>query len=93
MSRIIFYLVLGMLGYYLVRNWLGAGKKEERKREPIPPGPGQSPSPTRSFESADVVADPVCGTFVDPASALSLTRGGATHYFCSEACRDKFRAG
>lgn len=35
--------------------------------------------------------DPVCGTFVAPGNALSLTSGGATHYFCSEECRRKFK--
>ena len=37
-----------------------------------------------------LVRDPVCGTFVAPSTALSLTSGGATHYFCSEDCRRKF---
>jgi YHS domain-containing protein len=35
--------------------------------------------------------DPVCGTHVSTASALSLAAGGSTHYFCSEQCRDTFR--
>jgi YHS domain-containing protein len=35
--------------------------------------------------------DPVCGTFVSPGTALSLTSGGTTHYFCSDECRRKFR--
>jgi YHS domain-containing protein len=34
--------------------------------------------------------DPVCGTHVAPGSALSLTAGGTTHYFCSEKCRNDF---
>lgn len=38
-----------------------------------------------------LVKDPVCGTHVSTASALSLTAGGRTHYFCSEHCRDQFR--
>ena len=39
-----------------------------------------------------LVRDPVCGTFVSPGSALSLTSGGSTHYFCSEECRARYRA-
>jgi YHS domain-containing protein len=35
--------------------------------------------------------DPVCGTYVSPNLALSLTGGGKTHYFCSDTCRDKYR--
>lgn len=38
-----------------------------------------------------LVRDPVCGTFVPPRAALSVTSGGSTHYFCSEECRAKFR--
>jgi YHS domain-containing protein len=36
--------------------------------------------------------DPVCGTFVPPATALSLTAGGTTRYFCSEKCRNEYLA-
>ena len=38
-----------------------------------------------------LVRDPVCGTFVAPGTSLSLTAGGATHYFCSERCRTEFQ--
>jgi YHS domain-containing protein len=37
-----------------------------------------------------LVRDPVCGTHVSPASAFTLAANGATHYFCSEACRERF---
>ena len=39
-----------------------------------------------------MVRDPVCGTFVLPASAVTLADGRARIYFCSDACRDKYRA-
>ena len=39
-----------------------------------------------------LVRDPVCGTYVSPGTALTLTAGGATHYFCSEECRARYRA-
>lgn len=38
-----------------------------------------------------LVRDPVCDTHVVPNPALSLTSGRATQYFCSEACRAKYR--
>jgi YHS domain-containing protein len=38
-----------------------------------------------------LVRDPVCGTYVAARSSLSLTSGGATHYFCSERCRGEFQ--
>ena len=34
--------------------------------------------------------DPVCGTYVPPRAALSLTSGGSTHYFCSDECKAEF---
>ena len=37
-----------------------------------------------------MMQDPVCGTFVVPGKALSLSAGGATHWFCSERCRAEF---
>ena len=49
--------------------------------------------PRRSTQPAPVkmVADPVCGTFVTPRDSLSLAARGATHYFCSDRCREQFR--
>jgi len=54
-------------------------------------GVGGTPRRRRS-ESPGVrlIRDPVCGTFVAPGSALSLTSRGATYYFCSEKCREDF---
>ena len=36
------------------------------------------------------VTDPVCGMKIDRTKAVRLTVPGATHYFCSETCRDRF---
>ena len=38
-----------------------------------------------------LVRDPVCGTYVAPGNALTLTAKGTTHYFCSDQCRSRFR--
>jgi len=50
------------------------------------PGDGRGPKP-----AVKLVRDPVCGTYVPPRTALSATADGTTHYFCSEACKAKFR--
>jgi len=52
----------------------------------IEPGGARKASP-----AVKLVRDPVCGTFVAPRAALSLTAGGSTQYFCSEECRKKYR--
>jgi YHS domain-containing protein len=36
--------------------------------------------------------DPVCGTFVVADRAVTLVDGRSRVYFCSNACRDKYRA-
>jgi YHS domain-containing protein len=51
---------------------------------------GQAPRRSTGRAPVKMVADPVCGTYVIPGKALHVTRGRDTHYFCSEACRDKW---
>jgi len=50
----------------------------------------QSGSPPA--QGVQMAKDPVCGTYVVPDRALSTSVGKQTFYFCSTACRDKFRA-
>jgi Cu+-exporting ATPase len=50
-------------------------------------------APPASSEKTAGVIDPVCGMTVDPARAAgSHTHQGKTYSFCSQDCRDKFRA-
>jgi YHS domain-containing protein len=49
--------------------------------------PGRAPQ-----QGLQMVKDPVCGTYVVPEQAVSISVGRKTVYFCSTACRDKFRA-
>ena len=39
-----------------------------------------------------MVRDPVCGTFILPERAVSLSDGRHRLYFCSTACRDSYRS-
>ncbi len=50
--------------------------------------PPASRVPTRGVQ---MVRDPVCGTFVVPDRALAVTVGNRQIFFCSTACRDKYR--
>jgi YHS domain-containing protein len=38
-----------------------------------------------------MVKDPVCGTYVVPAQALTATRQGETAWFCSPECREAWQ--
>ena len=65
----------------LVWKFLGGVGRGGGGRQPqMPPAKG-----------LPLVRDPVCGTYIDQARALSLRRKGETHYFCSENCRTAFR--
>jgi YHS domain-containing protein len=50
---------------------------------------GRRPTAARS---TPLVRDPVCGTWVLPKGDLSLTDGRQQVFFCSPACRDRYRS-
>ena len=35
---------------------------------------------------------PICGTYVVPGKAISIVRGGAPVYFCSDTCRAEYQS-
>jgi YHS domain-containing protein len=53
---------------------------------------GLSPEASRSTakKAVALVRDPVCGTFVVRARALTIEANGQIQYFCSERCRDEY---
>ena len=53
---------------------------------------GRPRSGRTPLRSVPMVRDPVCGTFVLPERAVTLVDGRSRLFFCSEACRDKYRA-
>ena len=55
---------------------------------PQGPARGASGAPT----PVKMAQCPVCGTYVVPGKAISLTRGGQVEYFCSDAHRAQFDA-
>ena len=56
------------------------------------PGRFLAPKPQAATPKGDI-RDPVCGMTVDPATAkYTAEHSGATYYFCSGGCREKFIA-
>ena len=43
-------------------------------------------------QAVPMVRDPVCGTFVLPERAVTVSDGRQRVHFCSTACRDKYRS-
>jgi YHS domain-containing protein len=78
---IVLFIVVARVFWRFVDNIVAAANGQ--------PGDG-SRTPQQGVAMA---RDPVCGTFVLPDRAVSIVDGNARVYFCSAACREKFRAG
>ena len=79
MGRLLFLLLLMVLGYTLFRALAR-----------MLSGPRQPP-PENTPRGEDMVRDPSCGTFLAKSGAIELSLKGKTYYFCSEQCRDEFK--
>ena len=83
MLRFILFLVLAIFvarAFWRLFDGIVDGASSRRRRDQAPD------------RGVSMVRDPVCGTFVLPASAVTLVDGRARLYFCSDACRDQYRA-
>jgi YHS domain-containing protein len=80
---LIVLLIVRMVGRSLARLF-GAGSDVRRTG-------GATRAPSRKAE--DLVRDPVCNTYVPRSRALTAVVEGREAYFCSEACRERARAG
>ena len=78
--RLLIWLIVGFLVYTVVQSL-----KQMLQKPPAPP-------PEKTARGEDMVRDPACGTYVPRSDATSCQIAGRTEYFCSEACRDKYRA-
>jgi YHS domain-containing protein len=80
----LYFVILILLSRALSRLWGGvmAGLRGGHQ-------PNASRVPERGVHMA---RDPVCGTFVVPERAVTLAIGRHQVHFCSDACRDKYRA-
>jgi YHS domain-containing protein len=88
MGLLLRYALILLLGMLVLR---ALGKMLTGLIAGASPDPGRRSGPPE--RGVQMVRDPVCGTFLPPDAAVSLAeRSGAVHYFCSEKCRDAYRA-
>jgi YHS domain-containing protein len=87
--RLLFrFVVVPLLVLWLLRNILGSifgGGNSQVAARPVRPAPKASPG-------GELKKDPVCGTYVSPDTSVTRRIDGQLVYFCSPACRDKYRA-
>ena len=82
--RFVLLLVLGMLVVRAAWRVLSGVIDGVSRQAPPRSGP-----PDRGVQ---MVRDPVCGTFLPPDHALTMNERGSVRYFCSEKCRDAYKA-
>ena len=54
--------------------------------------PSKQPPAEKSPAGETMERDPQCGTYVPRGDAIKKSISGATHYFCSNKCRDDYLA-
>jgi YHS domain-containing protein len=78
-------LVMRLLGRFLLGLFVGLSE---------PSGGGArrgGRGPERAKVAGALVQDPVCGTYIPRETAIAVSAGAGTRFYCSEACRDKDR--
>jgi YHS domain-containing protein len=93
MLRALIYGLVSILLIAFVRNVIGLIMREvgNLTGSNSGSGPGKARAKRDEF-GGTLVKDPVCGTFVSAQSPHVKSLGGQTYRFCSEECRDKFKA-
>jgi len=92
MFRLFFRFLLLLVFFAFIRYVITTVARvfsQTMRSQSAPPAAPQAAKPELGGELRQ---DPVCGTFVPIASSLKKTVNGELVYFCSAACRDKFRA-
>jgi YHS domain-containing protein len=88
LEDLVWLVVLVIVSQMVARIWQRAtGPSASRTR-----GAPRQPTSANPPRSVHMERDPVCGTYVVPERSISVDSGTGRVYFCSAACRDKYRA-
>ena len=82
--------VLPLLVFLFLRSALKSLFSSFRTPASAPPPP-QAPREPTVISGGELKKDPVCGTYVSAALAVTRTINGELVHFCSKECRDKYR--
>jgi uncharacterized protein len=90
MFRALVYILVSLLLLTFIRSVVGLIMKtmSELMGTSTPPS---TPQPKASPQGGELRRDPVCGTYIPETTAIQLKVRGETLYFCSAACRDKYK--
>ena len=73
--------IVALVCYVLYRLFMNDNKKKAEK---------DAEKKKKRMDSGEMVKDPVCGTYVEKDSAITVRNGDQTLYFCSYECRTKY---
>ena len=73
--------IVALVCYVLYRLFMNDNKKKAEK---------DAEKKKKRMESGEMVKDPVCGTYVEKDSAITVRNGDKTLHFCSYECRKKY---
>ncbi len=76
-------LIFAIAGYALFRLFMNDKKKKEEAIHE---------EHSEKIADGDLVKDPICGTYVEKESSVSVRDGEHVEYFCSHDCRSKYIA-
>ena len=84
-------ILLPLLLFALIRSVLRElfGKKRPAVSRKVQPQPA---APPPVFAGGELKKDLVCGTYVSAGASVTRTVNGELLHFCSNECRDKYRA-
>ena len=82
-------IVLPLLVFLFLRSVLKSLFSNLRRQAPAPQTARSEPT---VIPGGELKKDPVCGTYVSTALAVTRTVNGELLHFCSKECRDKYRA-
>lgn len=91
MEALVFFLIWGVLLYFMMRFGCGAHMLGRHGRT-SKAGDGKNPNDMSRWVAPKRATDPVCGTSVLTASAKPSVHEGRVYYFCSRDCREIFEA-
>ena len=73
--------VVAIVCYVLYRLFMNDSRKKAEK---------EAADTKKKVAAGEMVQDPVCGTYVDRDSAITVKNGDRILYFCSYECRKKY---
>lgn len=92
MFRALVYILISLLLLTFIRSVIGLIMKAMGELMGTSKPPASGPQPKTAPQGGELKLDPVCGTYIPESTAVTLKVRGETIYFCSAACRDKYKA-